>query len=117
MDKRLKQVEEKKEDAALVEVGEDKYIIKVDKVSTDNAYKESVIYNLVQKLSYLDEMKRGYNDALEKVETYPPWIKYYVHLQCRHFDSMNNIKQLFRPRASHFYIAGIHEVQKRFSLI
>ena len=88
MDKRLKQAEEKKEDAALVEVGEDKYIIKVDKVSTDNAYKESIIYNLVQKLSHLDEMKRGYNDALEKVETYPTWIKYYVHLQCTHFNSI-----------------------------
>ena len=73
--------------SSIHKISDDKYLISPDKIYVDNAYKEAVIYNLVKKLDSLDAMNKRYAEELEKVETYPSWIKYYVHVPCiSHFN-------------------------------
>lgn len=84
MDKRqVKKSAQEIEDQSLHKVTEENYIIKTDKIQSDKAFKEAVIYNLVKKLDSLDHLKKKYNEQLDGIETYPSFIKYYVHLPCK----------------------------------
>jgi hypothetical protein len=65
--------------SAIEKLNEDQLILRPDKINTDKAYTESIIYNLVRRFDHLDFLERKYNEELEKVETTPKWIKYYVH--------------------------------------
>jgi len=68
------------ENQSLHKVTDENYIIKTDKIQADKAFKEAVIFNLVKKLDSLDHLKKKYNEQLDGIETYPSFIKYYVHL-------------------------------------
>mgnify|MGYP007115683376 CR=1 FL=1 len=69
MDKRqAKKSAQEIEDQSLHKVAEENYIIKTDKIQTDKAFKEAVIYNLVKKLDSLDHLKKKYNEQLDGIK-------------------------------------------------
>jgi hypothetical protein len=49
----------------------------------DPRYMESMIFSLSQKLEKFDEMQMGYEMHLKTQESYPAWLKYYVHTGCK----------------------------------
>ena len=92
MDKRLKkstviqQPVEEEEDAvqkqAILQDEVNVQIIRTDKIKSSQKFMESLIFNLVHRLEIIDEMNFRYNESLASVETYPPSLKYYIHIPC-----------------------------------
>ena len=60
----------------------DQFIIKTDKVQTSATFMESMIYSLVHKLDCIDDLNTQYYQNLGDVETYPKFLKYYIHIPC-----------------------------------
>jgi len=99
MDTRQKQTIEdvvKSKKATIKKIDDNSYLIPTNKFEVDNAYKEAVIYNLVKKLDSLDAMNKRYAEELEKVETFPSWMKYYLHVPCKSFQ-LSIFKLKHRP--------------------
>ena len=82
MDTRSKKAPGVDQNAAIQKVDEEQYIIQPDLIKSDATYREAVIYNLVHKLNHLDVLDRKYSDKLNQIETFPAWIKFYVHIPC-----------------------------------
>jgi len=86
MDKRLKEPTKQQESAvpetSFKQYDDESLIIKTDKIQSDKAYAESLIFNLVKRFDSLDTMEKKYEEALLQVESTPKWAKYYVHNQC-----------------------------------
>jgi hypothetical protein len=54
-------------------------VIPLSALQQNKQFKESIIYNLTQKLITLDFLKQNYYEKLEKIEMTPNWLKYYLH--------------------------------------
>ncbi|EAR89740.2 hypothetical protein TTHERM_00975400 (macronuclear) [Tetrahymena thermophila SB210] len=57
----------------------DELILKINNLKLDNQFKDSIIFNLVQKMDVKAVMEKVYLNELETIESYPQQLKYYVH--------------------------------------
>ncbi|KAL4489903.1 hypothetical protein ABPG72_010802 [Tetrahymena utriculariae] len=60
----------------------DELILKINNLKLDNQFKDSIIFNLAQKMDVKAVMEKVYLNELETVESYPQQLKYYVHFPC-----------------------------------
>jgi hypothetical protein len=83
MDTRLlgkkKQDDNQVKSTSVQDLDDQNVIIRTDKIDSDKAYHESIIFNLVRRFDHLDYLEQKYQAELEKVETTPKWAKYYFH--------------------------------------
>lgn len=58
------------------------YLIPIEKIQEEKAFKEALIFNIVKKLDSMNGMKRTYDEQLLEKETWPSFLKYYIHTPC-----------------------------------
>ena len=85
--------------------GEQEYWIQTDKVLENRRVNESIIFNLVQKISTIESMKHEYYKSLTEQVGVSVLIKYYIHsngiyykfgkLLIIHLISNNTIQYIF----------------------